>query len=82
MIPVSGWGAPTIISNRASSTYTGINPLVFTNTGSLPVVVYGYWVEDETDGVTLFAEQFATPQTLNAGGDLDLTVIFTGGTQL
>lgn len=77
----TSWGSPSIISNRASSTYAPGTPFDFTNTGSAQAV-YGYYVVLTSLGICLFAEQFATPRTLLPGDTLELTLNFTGGTQL
>lgn len=75
------WNDPTIISNRASATFDPSSPLLWTNGGSSAQTAYGYFVIDPSSNVTVFAERFGTPRTLNAGDALLLTVIFTGGTQ-
>lgn len=80
-IDPSLWTSPTIISNRASETANSGTPYSWTNTGS-PQTVYGYYVTDFAGTTVIFAEQFATPRTLNTGDTLQLTLNFTGGTQM
>lgn len=77
----SAWGAPTIISNRASSTYGSPTPFNFTNGTGSAITAYGYLVFDATNSLILFCETFASSRTLNPGDELQLTLNFTGGTQ-
>lgn len=80
-IDPSKWLTPTIISSRASSTYDAPGPVTWTNGGSSQNV-YGYFVIDNSTGKILWAERFATARTMATGDELDLTLIFTGGTQI
>lgn len=76
------WMTPTIISNRASSTYDAPGPLMWTNGGGSSVTIYGYFVRSTLSGYISWAEKFATARTMAPGDELDLTAIFTGGTEI
>lgn len=69
----SGWGTPTTVSDKASSTYSSAQ----TYTCSSSDTIYGYYVEGATSGKTLFAEKFASARSLTSGDILSVTPVFT-----
>jgi hypothetical protein len=75
------WGSPTIVSDRGQTIYDSGTPVPFVSSGGSPQTIYGYFLENTDAGVVWFAEKFATARTVNPGDTLDLTLVFTGGTQ-
>ena len=69
------WTAPAIIGGKASVTAPSA-PMHWDNSGSSQTV-YGYWVEDPDSGDVLWAKRFDTPQVVNGGGFIELTLTFT-----
>lgn len=67
----AGWGAVTVAAHVASSTHG--TTFTFTNTGSSPVTIYGYYVTDTSDANLKWAESFDTARILNTGDELQIT---------
>jgi hypothetical protein len=69
-----GYGAAQIIPGTANWTFTPITqgqqatyiPLSWTFAGAC--VVYGYWLSDSTQTISIFGENFAAPFVYNANG--------------
>ena len=70
----TNWGAPTTVSNKASSTYSVQQSWTCGASGE---TVYGYYVMGATSGVLLWAEEFADPIPMANTFVLNLTPVFT-----
>jgi hypothetical protein len=70
----AGWGAATIVSNAASTTYGTVQSWTAASTGN---IIYGYFVLGSTSGKLLWCEKFGTPRSMGVGDVLDLTPVFT-----
>jgi hypothetical protein len=70
----AGSWAVTTIANVASGTYA---QQIWTFASGTPVIVYGYFLV-EAAGVLLYAERFATPQTMQFTNDqIKVTPVIT-----
>jgi hypothetical protein len=71
----ANWSTPVIVAGKGESSY-GSQALSWT-CGSVGDTIYGYWVEDASDGTVLWAEQFSTARVLAQNDVLNLTPKFT-----
>lgn len=70
----ANWGAPTTVSNKASSTYGVQQSWTCGATGE---TIYGYYVMGDNSGVLLWAEKFTDPIPMANTFVLNLTPVFT-----
>lgn len=70
----ANWGAPTTVSNKASSTYSVQQSWTCGASGE---TIYGYYVMGADSDVLLWAERFADPIPMSNTFVLNLTPTFT-----
>ena len=62
--PYSSWTIST--SSIPPTTVTGL-PALFTFSGSPSIIIYGYFIRDQTSGTIMAAERFGSPYTVPSG---------------